>query len=171
MNIKIGILNVPKHCNKHDLIHFVTAILTNNSSSIVKTLNFNCGLSDVHNLIAFQLKTEVPFNKSKWCTYRSFKNFDVDYFNEDLVSSLSEMHYSVSYNVNEMYETFMGKILSVTNKHAPLRKKKCNPKPVPYMNKSLKQAIYRKRMLYNQYQTHRTSKIWEKFRLQRNLVT
>ena len=25
MNIKIGILNVPKHCNKHDLIHFVTS--------------------------------------------------------------------------------------------------------------------------------------------------
>ena len=24
MNIKIGILNVPKHSNKHDLIHFVT---------------------------------------------------------------------------------------------------------------------------------------------------
>ena len=24
MNIKIGILNVPKHGNKHDLIHFVT---------------------------------------------------------------------------------------------------------------------------------------------------
>ena len=24
MNIKIGILNVPKHDNKHDLIHFVT---------------------------------------------------------------------------------------------------------------------------------------------------
>ena len=25
MNIKIVILNVPKHCNKYDLIHFVTA--------------------------------------------------------------------------------------------------------------------------------------------------
>ena len=25
MNIKIGILNVSKHCNKHDLIHFVTS--------------------------------------------------------------------------------------------------------------------------------------------------
>ena len=24
MNIKIGILNVPKHGNKYDLIHFVT---------------------------------------------------------------------------------------------------------------------------------------------------
>ena len=29
MNIKIGILNVPKHCNKHDLIHFVTITLYN----------------------------------------------------------------------------------------------------------------------------------------------
>ena len=27
MNIKIGILNVPKHDNKHDLIHFVTLSL------------------------------------------------------------------------------------------------------------------------------------------------
>ena len=26
MNIKSGILNVPKHCNKHDLIHFVTMV-------------------------------------------------------------------------------------------------------------------------------------------------
>ena len=26
MNIKIGILNVPKNGNKHDLIHFVTEI-------------------------------------------------------------------------------------------------------------------------------------------------
>ena len=28
MNIKIGILNVPKHCNKHDLIHFVTVCIS-----------------------------------------------------------------------------------------------------------------------------------------------
>ena len=28
MNIKIGILNVPKHYNKHDLIHFVTEPVT-----------------------------------------------------------------------------------------------------------------------------------------------
>ena len=26
MNIKNGILNVPKHGNKHDLIHFVTTV-------------------------------------------------------------------------------------------------------------------------------------------------
>ena len=133
-------------------------------------MNFNCGLSDVHNLIAFQLKIEVPLNKSKWCTYRSFKNFDVDNFNEDLISSLTKMIFSDSCNVNNMYETFTGKILSVANKHAPLKKKKCITNSVPSMNKSLKQEIYRNRMLYSQYQKHRTLKNWEKFRLQRNLV-
>ena len=30
MNIKIGILNVPKHCNKHNLIRFVTSALPRN---------------------------------------------------------------------------------------------------------------------------------------------
>ena len=39
------------------------------------------------------------------------------------------------------------------------------------MNKSLKQAIYKKRMLFNKFQKCRNSKNWEKFRQQRNLVT
>ena len=39
-------------------------ILVNHASLIGKTLNFNCGLSDVHNLIGFQLNIDVPSNKS-----------------------------------------------------------------------------------------------------------
>ena len=39
------------------------------------------------------------------------------------------------------------------------------------MNKFLKQAVYKKRMLFNKYQNHRSSSNWEKFRQQRNLVT
>ena len=39
------------------------------------------------------------------------------------------------------------------------------------MNKTLKQAIYKKRMLFNKFQKCRNSKNWEKFRQQRNLVT
>ena len=42
---------------------------------------------------------------------------------------------------------------------------------VPYMNKTLKQAVYKKRMLFNKYQNHNSSSNWEKFRQQRNLVT
>ena len=54
-----------------------------------KTLNFNCGLSDVHNLIGFQLKIDVPSHKPRWRNYSSFKNIDVENFNIELGSRLS----------------------------------------------------------------------------------
>ena len=102
----------------------VDVILTCSSECIGKTLNFNCGLSDVHNIIAFQLKLDVPSKKPRWCTYRSFRNFDVVYFNMDLESNLSQLNFSEDNDVNDTYEALTNAILSVTNKHAPLKKKK-----------------------------------------------
>ena len=45
-------------------------ILVDHASFIGKTLNFNCVLSDVHNLIVFQLIIDVPSNNPKWRNYR-----------------------------------------------------------------------------------------------------
>ena len=39
-NLTLGILNVPKHCNKHDLIHFVTMIQTSLTLDSGKSVNF-----------------------------------------------------------------------------------------------------------------------------------
>ena len=50
------------------------------------------GLSGVHYIIAFQLKLDVPSEKPRWCTYRSFRNFDVVNFNTDLASILSQLN-------------------------------------------------------------------------------
>ena len=87
----------------------------------------------------------------------------------DKESNLSQLNFSEDNDVNDTYEAFTNAILSVTNKHAPLKKKKILPKPVLYMNKTLKQAIYKKkRMLFNKFQKCRNSKNWEKFRQQRN---
>ena len=38
------------------------------------------------------------------------------------------------------------------------------------MNKNLKQEIYKKKMLFNKFQKCRSSRNWENFRKQRNLV-
>ena len=54
----------------------VDVILPCNTDCIGKTLTLNCGLSDVHNIIAFQLKFDVPSEKPRWCTYRSLRSFD-----------------------------------------------------------------------------------------------
>ena len=45
------------------------------------------------------------------------------------------------------------------------------PKPVLCMNKTLKQAFYKKKMLFNKFQNCRNSKKWGEVRQQRNLVT
>ena len=70
-----------------------------------------------------------------------------------------------------MYETFTNTLSQVTDKYAPLKKKKCLSKPVPYINKTLQQAVYKKRMLFNKFPNYRSASNWEKFRQQRNLVT
>ena len=40
-------------------------------------------------MIACQFKTEIPLVKNKWCSYRSFKQFDVDSFDFDLSTKLN----------------------------------------------------------------------------------
>ena len=92
------------------------------------------------------------------CNLTYFKNFDVESFNTELGSKLSQIDFSEGRNVNEMYEDFTNTITSVTDKFAPKKVKKCMPKPVPYMNKSLKQAVYKKQMLFNKFQKYKTSK-------------
>jgi hypothetical protein len=51
-----------------------------------------------------------------------------------------------------------------------MKKKKPVDKPVPFMNKNLKRAIYKKRMSYNKYNRCKNKQNWEIYRKQRNLV-
>ena len=46
----------------------------------------NCptGISDCHNIISVTIKRNVPVQKRKIITYRSYKNFDTDSFDCDL---------------------------------------------------------------------------------------
>ena len=70
-----------------------------------------------------------------------------------------------------MYDNFSQTFIDVANKHAPLKQKKVLNKPAPFMNKLLKQAIFKKRMLLNKYNACKSSKNWENYRKQRNLAT
>ena len=54
----------------------------------------------------------------------NFRNVDVVNFNMDMESNLSQLNFSEDNDVNDTYEAFTNAILSVTNKHAPLKKKK-----------------------------------------------
>jgi hypothetical protein len=43
--------------------------------------------------------------------------------------------------------------------------------PAPFMNKTLRNAVYKKRMTHNEFLKDKSNKNWEAYRKQRNLVT
>ena len=117
------------------------------------------------------MKLDIPLCKPRWRTYRSFRNFDVENFNHELNDRLDVSNLLENRDDNEMYETFTNTLSQVTDKYAPLKKKKYLSKSVPYINKTLKQAVYKRRMLFNKFQNYRSASNWEKIRQQRNLLT
>lgn len=61
--------------------------------------------------------------------------------------------------------------INILDIHAPFKSRQPRKQPLPYMNRELRKAVYRKHMLYTQYTKNRNSKTWEKYRRQRNMVT
>ena len=110
-------------------------------------------MSDVHNIISVQIKGTIP---------RIIKN----YLEQKNLNSIVDK----CDNVNSAYENLESELISVINKHAPMKKKKPVDKPVPFMNKNLKRAIYKKRMSFNKYNRCKNKQNWEIYRKQRNLV-
>ena len=74
-------------------------------------------------------------------------------------------------NVDEAYSNFQSAFTEVIDKHIPLKKRKPVVNPAPYMNKELRQAIYKKRMYHNKFIKYKSDKNWEIYRKQRNMVT
>ena len=58
----------------------VDVILINKPTSCGKICNFDCGISDVHNIISVQFKSEMPQKAKSKRLFRSYKNFDNEFF-------------------------------------------------------------------------------------------
>ena len=66
-------------------------------------LNFNCGISDVHNFISVQFRGNVQQRKPVFKNYRSFKTFREENFISDLEKNdfgtlLSDSNIDIAYN-------------------------------------------------------------------------
>lgn len=120
----------------------IDVILTNRPEYYQNITNFCCGLSDVHNLISFQLKGHIPKFKRDLIQYRSFKDFDNEQFIKDLQSLELEKNITAINDVDNAYANFKKEFLIVVDKHIPMKKRKPIVSPAPYMNKNLRKAIY-----------------------------
>ena len=137
----------------------VDVILTNKPNFCANICNFDCGVSDIHNLVAVQFKAEIPPRGKNKKTYRSYKNFNYENFIEDLENAHLE-NIDDDIDVNKAYDEFNKKFIDIYNKHVPVKQRKLVRNPAPFMNSKLKKAVYKKRMLHNKYQQHKNSETW-----------
>ena len=93
----------------------IDVILTNRKYLLQNVMNFGCGLSDVHNLIAVQIKGNIPSLKNPYKTYRSYKQFN---YGDN--AKLDEQIINDNKDIHKTYETFESSCLDVVNKHIPL---------------------------------------------------
>ena len=118
-------------------------ILTNNPRSFFKTNTFFTVL-DFHKLILSIIKTIFCKSKPKETTYRNFKNFEEESFNQELKDNL--INSSI-----ECYEFFQKVFLDTLKKHAPLKQKFVRANHAPYVTKTLRKAIMRRSILHTIY--------------------
>ena len=90
----------------------IDLILTDRRYFFKNTSSFETGISDNHHLIYSMLKTTFEKEETKKVTYRNCKQFQVENFEKDLISSLR--------NCNGEYENYEQNFIKVLNTHVPI---------------------------------------------------
>ena len=123
----------------------------------LNVLNFNCGISDVHNLISVQIKGNINPAKKSFKTYRSFKNFSEENFVNDLMKSDLDKITEIE-DVDEAYNKFEEVMVNTIDEHAPMKKRKSISQPGPFMNETPRSTVYKKRMTHNKFLKDKSNK-------------
>ena len=91
--------------------------MTNRKSYFKNTCVTVTGISDFHKLTAVSLKSQILKAPPKIKTYRNYKTFDENRFNEDLKSKLDSIE-------KLDYPLFESIFIDVLNTHGPVTNKK-----------------------------------------------
>jgi hypothetical protein len=124
--------------------HFYTSKPRRFSSVI----NYDCGLSDFHDIVATSTKICVPKCPPKVKFYRSYKNFKEDLFLHDLQSVPFHI-IDIFTDIDDSHWAFDMLVKDVIDSHAPLKKKIIKYPEAPFMNSALRKAMYAKRQSRN----------------------
>ena len=127
----------------------IDVILTSNAKRVGKVLNFDCGLSDYHNLLATCTKMDVAKPKAYPIAFRSYKDFDEEAFKRDM-DSLPLSVIETFDDVSDKHWAYSQLVMPVVNHHAPL-KTRYETNRCAHMNSKLRKAIYIKRVARNRH--------------------
>ena len=135
-------------CFKSQNVTLLDLILTNRPRSFMKSLSFEIGLSDCHNLVCSILRASFKNLPPKIVKYRDHKHFYQEKFH-DLDSKL--LQGDLFRNCEEPYEKLSEILIDILNFHAPLKQKQVRGNQAPFMTKELSKAIMVKSEARNRY--------------------
>ena len=96
----------------------IDVMLTNTENSFQNSKAIETGLSDHHKMIITVLKTYTKKKEPNIIRYRSYKNFDMSKYKNELKQNLEQLN-KETMNYEEFHQIFM----SVLGSHAPMKKK------------------------------------------------
>ena len=140
----------------------IDLILTNRKFCFKNSSTFETGLSDHHHLIYSMLKTTFKKEDSKRLIYRDYKNFNNEYFQNDLKNGLSKCP--------KNYESFENVFVTVLDRHAPRKTKILRGNQKPHVDKNLRKAIMKRSELKSKANRTKRPKDISDYKKQRNLV-
>ena len=165
-----NLIKEPTCFTKNGSPSLIDVILTNDSNLLFRNINFNCGLSDWHNMIATVFKENSISNKRQKVTFRSYKNFCEADFVQDL--QRAPLHIAGIFDdIDDSYWAYETLVREIVDEHAPQKQKYPKKESPPFMNSELRRAIYKKKMLLNKHKKYKGKTNWENYRKQRNYVT
>ena len=160
-NLK-NLINEPTCFKNMENPSCIDLVFTNKSRSFQQSPVMETGLSDFYNDNPI-VNTNFQKQTSKILSYRNYKNFENDYYKNELLKELNK--YDI-YGMN-CYD-FENIFMNILNIHVPLRKKYLRANNAPSMNKSLSKAIMVRSSLRNKFLKSKTRETREAYAKQRN---
>ena len=158
-----NLIKVPTCFKNPEKPSSIDVILTNTKSLFQNSIALETGISDHHKLVITIMKVYSEKQKSQEIKYRSYKNFNLHGFNDDLKASL-EQYDKPNMTYDDFKEIFMKKL----DKHAPRKTKILRGNNAPFMNKTLSKAMMHRSKLKNNYNKNPTDDNKNRYKKQRN---
>ena len=165
-----NIIKNPTCCIKNNTPTLIDVILINSKNLLCNTINFNCGLSDCHNMICTSLKEQCDPVVKKKVIFRSYKNFEEQQFNDDL-SRVPTHVAQIFDDIDDVYWEHELLLRHVIDEHAPTKEKYPKKKSPPYMNSNYRRTIYKARQAKNAFSRNKSAQSWQNYVKFRNLKT
>lgn len=160
------LINEPTRITDRSLT-LLDPIFVSNAKLFNDSRVLDAGMISDHCLVCCKLHIEKQINSARFCTFRDFKNFDYTKFCGDLVITPFQNIINIP-NIDDKLKIFNDLIISLFNKHAPVRTVRVNKRKCPWLTYPIKLMIKERDFALTKYKKSKSTVDWDRYKELRN---